>query len=130
MTPDPAYIRYAFQKQTDKPVYIYFAGATGEAVSLATSRNPPISWTQHLADDPSYDGFSASLAGFESIVTTAPVKRNGKPMLDRVPCFAGGTVSAFGAGRRAVKRTVAVAWGGDVDRADGRMVEPAAAGDG
>jgi hypothetical protein len=84
MTPDRAYIRYAFQQPTNRPIYIYLAADVGESMRLADGRDPVVGWRQMLADEPSYDGFSLSLSGFESVVSTAPLNRNGKPMLDRV----------------------------------------------
>ena len=51
---------------------------------LADGRDPVVGWKQMLVDDPLYDGFSLSLAGFDSVVSIEPLKRNGKPMIDRV----------------------------------------------
>ncbi len=84
MTPDPAYTQYAFQRPTSKPIYIYLAAGVGEAMRLADGRDPVVGWKQLLADDPAYDGFSVSLSGFESVVSTAALNRNWKPMLVRV----------------------------------------------
>jgi hypothetical protein len=84
MTPDPAYTQYAFQQPTSKPIYIYLAAGVGEVMRLADGRDPVVGWKQLLADDPAYDGFSVSLSGFESVVSTRALDRNGKPMLDRV----------------------------------------------
>ena len=85
MAPDPAYIRYAFLRPLGKPIYFYLAGTSGDAVRLADGRDPIVGWRQLLSDDRlDLDGFSVSLAGFETIVTTAPMPRNEREMLDRV----------------------------------------------
>jgi hypothetical protein len=83
MTPDPAYSQYAFQRPVGKAIYIYLAAGVGEAMRLADGHDPVVGWKQLLADDRAYDGFSVSLSGFESVVSTVAISRNGKPMLDR-----------------------------------------------
>ena len=84
LTPDPVYVSYAFQRPLVKPIYIYFAADAGEFLNLANGWNPVVRWNQLLADGLSYDGFQVLLAGFNSVVTTEPLKRNGRPMPDRV----------------------------------------------
>ena len=85
MTPDPAYVRYAFSPSTQKPVYFYFAGGLGESLRFADGRDPVVSWRQFLSDDqPDFDGALISLAGFGTVLTTAPIKRNGLQMIDRL----------------------------------------------
>ena len=84
MTPDPAYVMYAFQRPVAKPIYIYFAADVGEQIRLADGRDPVVGWKQVPEDDPSYDSFSVSLSGFESVVSTAPRDRNGKQMIERI----------------------------------------------
>jgi hypothetical protein len=77
MTPDPAYIRYAFSNPPGKPIFIYFGAGLGDALRLVDGRDPVVSWRQFLSDDqPGFDGFSVKLAGFETVVTTAPIRRN------------------------------------------------------
>jgi hypothetical protein len=85
MGPDLAYVRYAFLHSPEKPIYFYFAGELGDRLRLADSRDPVVGWRQLLSDDqPGFDGFSISLAGFEMVVTTAPIRRNGIQMIDRI----------------------------------------------
>lgn len=84
MTPHPAYTMYAFQRPVAKPIYIYHTAGVGEPMRLADGRDPVVGWKQILADDPSYCSFSVSLPGFESVVSTAPLNRNGKQMIDRI----------------------------------------------
>lgn len=85
MTPDPAYIRYAFSYPPGKPIFIYFAAGLGDVLRLVDKRDPVVSWRQFLSDDqPGFDGFSLKLAGFETVVTTAPIRRNGQQMIDRI----------------------------------------------
>ena len=85
MTPDPAYMRYAFLHPPGKPIYIYLAVGLGDSMRVADGRDPVVSWSQFLADgQPSFDGFSVKLSGFETVVTTAPIRRNGQQMIDRI----------------------------------------------
>jgi hypothetical protein len=85
MTPNTAYIRYAFSHPPGRPIYIYFAAGLGDALRLVDGRYPVVSWSQLLSDDePGFDGFSVKLAGFESMVTIAPIRRNGQQMIDRI----------------------------------------------
>jgi hypothetical protein len=85
MAPDQAYIRYAFLHPPEKPIHIYLAAGLGEPLRLADGRDPVVSWKQLLSDDqPDFGGFSVSLAGFDTVVSTAPIRRNGQQMLDRV----------------------------------------------
>jgi hypothetical protein len=85
MTPDPAYIRYAFLQPPEKPIYFYFAGGLGARLRLTDGRDPVVSWRQFLSDDQlDFDAFLISLAGFPMVVTTAPIRRNGSQMIDRI----------------------------------------------
>jgi hypothetical protein len=85
MAPDPAYSRYAFSHPPGRPVYIYLALGPGESLRLADGRDPVVGWSRVLSDDqPDFDGSSIRLAGFETIVTTALIKRNGLQMIDRI----------------------------------------------
>lgn len=85
MTPDPAYVRYAFLQPPAKPIYFYFAGGEGEPLRLADGRDPVVTWYQFLVEDsPGLDAFLISLAGFRMIVTTVPIMRNGLRMVDRI----------------------------------------------
>ena len=85
MTPDPAYIRYTFSHPPSKPVYIYLAAGLGDALRLADGRDPVVSWGQFLWDDqPDFDSFSVKLAGFETVVSTTPIRGNGERMIDRI----------------------------------------------
>ena len=85
MSPDPAYVRYAFAHSPEKPIYLYFASGLGEPLRLADGRDPMVSWCQLLSDDqPDFDGFLILLAGFPMAVTTAPIRRNGLKMIDRI----------------------------------------------
>jgi len=85
MKPDPAYIRYAFLHPPGKPIYFYLAGGLGDTLRLADGRDPVVSWQQLLSDDqPDFDGFLISLAGFPVAVATAPIRRNGLQMIDRI----------------------------------------------
>ena len=85
MTPDPAYVRYAFLHPLQKPVYFYFAGGLGESLRVAGGRDPVVSWRQFLSDgQPDFDGAFISLAGFGTVLTAAPIKRNGLQMIDRL----------------------------------------------
>ena len=85
MTPDLAYVRYAFLQPPEKPIYFYLALGEGEALRLADSLDPVVSWMRWLLVDQSdFDAFSVSLAGFETIVTTTPIWRNGRKMADRI----------------------------------------------
>lgn len=85
MTPDPAYVRYAFLHPIPKPVYFFLACALGDNLRFADGRDPVVSWSQLIDDEqPGFDAFTISLSGFQTIVSTAPVQRNGKEMIDRI----------------------------------------------
>ena len=85
MTPDPAYMRYAFAHSPGKPIYFYLAAALSDAMRLADGRDPVVSWGQFLADDQQdFDAFSVKLSGLETVVSTALIRRNGKQMIDRL----------------------------------------------
>jgi hypothetical protein len=85
LKPDLAYVRYAFCRSPDKPVYFYLAVGPGDTLHLADGHDAVVGWRQFLLDDqPDFDGFTVKLAGFETAVTTAPIKRNGVEMIDRV----------------------------------------------
>jgi len=85
MKPDVAYIRYAFSHWPGKPIHFYLAIALGDTLRLADGRDPVVGWRQFLSDDqPDVDGVSITLAGFETVVTTAPAQRNGLQMIDRI----------------------------------------------
>jgi hypothetical protein len=44
-----------------------------------------VSWSRLVDDEqPSLDAFTISLAGLRTVVSTAPVQRNGKEMIDRI----------------------------------------------
>ena len=85
MKPDPAYIRYAFGQPSEKSIYIYLAASPGDVLRLGDGRDPVVSWQQFLAPhEAEFDAFSVKLSGFESVVTTVPIQRNGEPMVDRL----------------------------------------------
>jgi hypothetical protein len=85
MTPDAAYVCYAFQRPIPKPVFFFLACSLGDNLRLAYGRDPVVSWSQFVDDGQSrFDAFTISLAGFRTIVSTAPVQRNGKEMIDRI----------------------------------------------
>lgn len=85
MAPAPEYIRYAFLRPVPKPIFFFFAGALGDTLRLADGRDPVVSWSQIVSDEqPDFDAFEISLAGFTTAVSTAPLRRNGTPMIDRI----------------------------------------------
>lgn len=85
LTPHPAFIRYAFLKPLPTAVHFYFAGGLGDTLRLADGRDPVVGWRALVSDDdPDFDGFLLSLAGFQMAASTAPIRRNGEEMLERI----------------------------------------------
>ncbi len=85
LTPDAAYIRYAFLLKPGKRVYMYLAVAVGETVTFADVSNPLVGWRQLVLDDhPKVDAFTLEIGGLEWAVSTEPMLRSGQPMPDRV----------------------------------------------
>lgn len=85
MVPDSEYIRYAFLRPITRPIYFFFAGQVGEEKRFADSRDAVVSYWRLIAkDETSYDAFSISLAGFQTVVSLNPVQQNGKEMIDRI----------------------------------------------
>ena len=61
------------------------AAALGDTLRLADGRDPVVSWSQIVSDDqPDFDAFEISLAGFKTVVSTEPLLRNGIEMIDRI----------------------------------------------
>jgi hypothetical protein len=68
-----------------KPVFFFFAGALGDTLRFADGRDPVVSWSQIISDDqPDFDAFEISFAGFTTAVSTSPLRRNGVQMIDRI----------------------------------------------
>ena len=85
LTPHLAFIHYAFLRPLPTAVNFYFVGGLGDTLRLADGRDPVVGWRALISDDnPEFDGFLLSLAGFQMAVSTAPIHRNGKPMIDRI----------------------------------------------
>jgi hypothetical protein len=85
MTPDPAYVRYAFHRPLPRHVYFFFPGLLGDNLRFVDGRDPVVNWGHMVVDeDPSFDAFSMSLGGFQTIVSTGKVQRNGQDMIDRL----------------------------------------------
>jgi hypothetical protein len=85
LTPNRNYIRYAFLRPIERQICFYFAAGLGDSLRLADGRDPVVGWNQLVPDgQPSADAFSVRLAGFETIVTPATVRRNGVEMIDRL----------------------------------------------
>lgn len=85
LTPHPAFVRYAFLNPLPTAIHFYFAGAQGDALRLADGRDPVVGWRALISDDePQFDGFLLSLGGFQMAVSTAPMRRNGQRMIDRI----------------------------------------------
>jgi hypothetical protein len=85
MTPDQTYIRYAFLRPLPRPLHFFFTGAIGDNLRLARVSDPVVSWAQLLADeDAGFDAFVITLGGFQTVVSTIPIQRKGKEMIDRL----------------------------------------------
>jgi hypothetical protein len=85
LPPHPAFIRYAFLRPLPCEVHFYFAGALGDNLRFGDGRDPVVGWRGLISDDdPDFDGFLLSLSGLQMAVSTAPIRRNGKQMIDRI----------------------------------------------
>jgi hypothetical protein len=83
--PDPTYVCYSFLHPLPSPVHFYFPAAVGETRHFADARYAAVSWRQWLDDGrPTLDLFSITFGGFETVVSTIPLRAMGRSLLDRL----------------------------------------------
>lgn len=84
MTPDVAYVRYAFGRELPAPVHFYLPATVGQNLRLGTHA-PVVSWRRLVnTERPDLDAFSVTLSGYETLVCTIPYVWKGEPMIDRL----------------------------------------------
>jgi hypothetical protein len=85
LSPAADFVKYAFGRPTERPIYFLFAVALGDTVRFGHSQEPVVGYTQLLQDDtPGYDGCVIRLSGLPMIISNARVIRNNQQMIDRL----------------------------------------------
>jgi hypothetical protein len=92
LVPSCDLIRFAFQQPTERQIYFYFPAQLGDTLRFGDGRDPLVTYSQLMQDETSgYDGCQITLAGLPIIVSTDPIRRGRRPMIDRLRAMHQGT---------------------------------------